>query len=633
MASVSLWTSFTPYLRATINWGDGSSTNIQQEPLTYTVNGTQYTNYLPAYSDYPGISVPQQGFITNITTPNTTFNGYNQNLNVKNLALGGIASFDTDLTNLNSLTDLTLGGYYSTLNTGSGQPTIGPLINDPIEISSFTTIMPVTTNNHNVSFLNNTIDCSTFTPTWNNKSVSFTFSNNQQTTPLVIDNTQRFATVNIRSNPQLTQVTLNGMVYLDGVCNLDNNSLTSVYINGLSTNLTTGTLTINLNDNKFEGFNPAFIPSFPSAKTTSINLSSNLIQPFDCFFNGTNMDLLNLSSQIPINSQLRNITDNSVKSSYFKRFRFENNNITQCPILPTTMTHLYLDSNPIIATGKNAQGEFIRPNLSPIMQVFSLRITGGGQYADLSLWEPNSASPPTGNQHTPLQNITTWTLFDMTSQNLETWIHQFSNNITSTISRLNLTRNRLITLDMSLVGGFSIIELSFQNLGNSLTSITNLTSVTKLRELDISVNFLLTSSTSIIPDADPWPASLYKINLNRCTGLVSWTKSLQGFNSAGYSNLNINFNGTNLNSTSINFIINNLIKNTTLTNGNLFFSSNQGGNIYNYPKLLVSQFGPDTAACLNCLTTPTSTPCTPTLSSGTNLTGMGRGFTVTLLTA
>ena len=115
--------------------------------------------------------------------------------------------------------------------------------------------------------------------------------------------------------------------------------------------------------------------------------------------------------------------------------------------------------------------------------------------------------------------------------------------------------------------------------------------------------------------------------------MVSWTKSLQGFNSAGYSNLNINFNGTNLNSTSINFIINNLIKNTTLTNGNLFFSSNQGGNIYNYPKLLVSQFGPDTAACLNCLTTPTSTPCTPTLSSGTNLTGMGRGFTVTLLTA
>ena len=179
MASVSIWTGTVPYLKATINWGNGSSVDIQQTPIVVVINGSNYTFYLPAYQINPSLSSPQDGFITNITEPNTTFNGTNQNLNVKYLALGGITSFDTDLTNLNSLINLTLGGYYNTINQTQTTPAIGSLNNDPISIASFTTILPNTSSNHSVSFLNNLIDCITFTPTWNSKSTSFYFKNNK----------------------------------------------------------------------------------------------------------------------------------------------------------------------------------------------------------------------------------------------------------------------------------------------------------------------------------------------------------------------------------------------------------------------------------------------------------------------
>lgn len=630
MASVSIWTGTAPYLKATINWGNGSAVDIQQNPIVVVINGSNYTFYLPAFQINPSLSAPQDGFITNITEPNTTFNGTNQNLNVKYLALGGITSFDTDLTNLNSLINLTLGGYYSTINQTQTTPTIGSLNNDAISIASFTTILPNTSSNHSVSFLNNLIDCVTFTPTWNSKSTSFYFKNNQQVTPLVISSAQRFSTVEIQNNSKLTSVTLNGMQFLNGNCRLDNNALTSVSINGLNTNTTSGTLDIYLNNNQFTTFSPSWISSFPPTKEVNINLSLNKFVSFDCLFNGPNMGTLNLSSQLPVPDTLIQITDDTTSNSTFKIFNLSTNKLQRCPIFPTTTIEVRLDNTEVVATGIS-QGGLITPNLSPNITTFSLN--GSVNLANLSEWTPNSTQIITSNKHTPLQNITTWISFSITSQGLTSWTHQFSPNISSPLSSIDLQRNHIDTIDMSLIGGFANVILRFQKSGNGLALINNLTSVTKTRTLDVSVNYTLTSSLSIIKANESWPPTLYKLDFYRCTGLVSWTKSFAGFNSSGLGNFDVNFNSTNLNATSINFIITDLIKSTTLTNGNLFFSSNVGGTTYNFPKLLLSQFGPDTQACLTCLTTPTNTPCTPTLSSGSNLTGMGRGFTVTLLTA
>jgi hypothetical protein len=624
MASVSLWTGTAPYLKATINWGNGTAVDIEQSSTTIIQNNVPTTAYNAAYAVNPGLIANTDGFITNLTTVGQTFNGYNQNLNVKVLGIGGIKSFDVDLTGLNSLTSLALGGYYTTPITTNALT----FIPDNINISSFTTILPLTSANHTLSFQNNQVDCTNFNPTWNNKSSVFNFQSNNQTTPLLITGSHRLQKITIQNNTQLQSLTLNNLQYITDVCILNNNGLSLVSINGLNLNATTDGLTINLVNNNFITFNPSWISSFPAAtKQISINLSANRIVDFDCLFNGANMGGLNLSAQIPAPNTLQTISDNCITNSTFKQFDFRSNKLPQCPIFPTTTTHITLDNTQLVATGGNP-GDLIRPNLSPNMVLFSLN--GSTNLANLSQWRPNQTSTPE-NKHTPLQNITTWTEFSITSQGLTSWVHQFSTNISSSSSYINLESNSLSTIDMSLIGGFASVKLRFQGAGNTLTTITNLTNVTKTRILDISVNTKLTSSSSIIPNGSPWPASLYNIDLSRCTGLLSWTKSFAGFNLNNFGNLNINFNGSGLDQTSVNYIINDLIKNTNLTNGTINFSALAPTLTYTYPNLILSSVTPDTLACLNCLTTPVTTPCNPTLTSGSNLTGMGRGFTVRLI--
>jgi hypothetical protein len=623
MASVSLWNG-VPLIRATINWGNGTSIDIEQSSTIITQNGVPTTAYNAAYAVNPGLVANIDGFITNLTTAGQTFNGYNQNLNFKVLAVGGIKSFDVDLTGLISLTTLVLGGYYTTPITTVSLT----FIPDNINISSFTTILPLTSANHTLSFQNNQIDCSNFNPTWNTKSSVFFFKLNAQTTPLLITGSHRLQNITIQNNIQLPSLTLNNLQYITDTCDLNNNGLSLVSINGLNSNATTQGLTINLSNNNFVTFNPTWISSFPAAtKQININLSANRIFDFDCLFNGANMGSLNLSAQIPAPNSLQTISDNCITNSTFKVFNFSSNKLPQCPIFPTTTTHVTLDNTQLVATGGNA-GDLIRPNLSPNMVLFSLN--GSTNLANLSQWRPNQTSTPE-NKHTPLQNITTWTEFSMVSQGLTSWVHQFSINITSTSSLIDLQRNQFVTIDMSLIGGFASVNLSVQGGGNTLASITNLSNVTKTRILNLSVNTKLTSSSSIIPNLSSWPASLYSLNLYRCTGLISWTKSFASFNTSNFGATILNFNGSFLDQTSVNYIINDLIKNTQLTNGTINFSEVFPTLNYTFPNLILSSVTPDTLACLNCLTTPVTTPCNPTLTSGSNLTGMGRGFTVRLI--
>jgi len=600
-------------LTATVNWPDGSTQTLSQQTIQATnpVFGTIYDVKAPIMFTYSSVVNLTSGLITNICPAGQTFNYINQTIDVNVIGMVGIQSFDNDISTLLGLRTLLIGGYYTT-TTWNGVPS-SPLY-DNVYLTSFNTILPNSTNEHTIIITRNQLNLLTFNPTYTIKTTSLSITNNPgQTSPITVSTGHRIDRCEISYNPSLTSVTLNGTGYMRTIL-LNYNGLTNFTINGLNLNTAAlSSVSIELEYNQLTSLPANCITSYPPLlNSVSISLKGNKLTSFDYFFTGPNMNLLNLDNQTPLYSTLLQISNIAISGTTFKNITFQNNNVSRCPILPQTLTTFNGSSNPIVAQPN-------LPNLTPGLISFKLQQSTGPHQSNLSNWQPDTQIE---TFHTPLSNISTLTTFiiQKTILPLDGWKFQFSNSIgpgtaqNPSIFSLSEATN-LSTFDMLYLGSFRRCDI-FTN--TSLAQLENLTTRSSLTTLNIYGN-KFTASDKIIPDFDPWPSSLYYLDVRANSLLSNWTKSFAGFNTDNTPASYLSFNNTALSNNSIAFIICDLVTATTLTNGSLIFSGGTGNPL---PALNA----PNTATlnCLNCLSASTSTPCV------FPATGNGRNWTVRL---
>jgi hypothetical protein len=656
--------------RATIVWPNGVEDEQEQvgKQVTTPPTLTQF-RAKPAVFYCETCEEMPSGFVYKFRPTGQTFTYSNQYQlsNIQMISAKGITSFDMDISQCVNLQNVSIGTVLNDVSISGPMPWGSDTSNTSAAITRipiFATIFPATNYPINqgspyaiFSFRNNVVNCN-FNPIFQNQPTNyrkwfFDFQFNAQEF-LDID-CAGFRNITIRNNTSLIEITLNslsGLSYVDNsIINLDLslNNIDTFKLNGLSgiTTINSGLkLVINLKYNNIGSKGPLpnnTINSFPTSLSTDINFQSNKFINWSTIYSGANLNTLSLSNQLP---GLSNVEWSSTLNSPFKQFDFSNNLLTSCPPISAGTRYLDIRNNNIVSNGVNnpeISDGLCLPNFVPGMTHFYGGSTvGSGKLNNYGRWTPNN-----GDQYnTPLDNITTWQVFDIQYSLLNegTFNFQFSSTMSNTGATINLSNNLYTTFDLSKLGGFRNIYLS----NNQLLNVTNLKNLTQPELIDLNVNSNLgqgnSTSDVLISNADTWPPTLRKLILGR-NKIETWKKSFVNF-ATNPPNAVLDFNwypGYNsptvplIVQNSVSFIIRDIITGTTKTLGILdlssAYNSGVGGaitgpstNALRYP---LSSQSSQTLGCLNCLTASTSTPCT--VAGLTNLTSFGRGFTVRLL--
>jgi hypothetical protein len=564
---------------------------------------------------------------------------------VDSIGAAGITSFDNNIFALINLRMLCIGNYVSSVTISGAFPwslsTIGTT-----SINSFTTTLPNSTYNSSGKlgswfiFQNNSIHCSNFSPGFNSNSDTnkwvFIFRDNQQTTLTI--NAEHINRVNISSNNVLETVTINNARYLNDtnwnlqatgnfIMNTDyhqivsNTSLTNFTINGLDQDTQTIPLKLNFNSNNLSEstLTTACLPTVPANRDIYITFDRNKFTNFNLSFDSTNyprMHTLSIFKQ----TNLTQIADAATLPTTFKYIKFSENNVSQCPYFPIGIQTVLFQENPIICTAD-------RPNFRTSMIEFRM---GDGIACNFSNWSPNTVT----SNNEGLQNCTNLSTLAINSCQLSSWTYQCPLTINAASSSINLSSNRLTTMDMSLLGGYKTVTMSIQRTTTSnytLTGLTNLHLNTSIEILTLESNYgwaLPRNHTNIIQGN--WPTQFRWLDLGKENNITTWFKSFTGFATIE-ATTQFYFRWycfAPVSVDSVSFILRDMITGTTKIAGTLSFGAlgANGPEGMQYPLSTQDSF---TQACYNCLTASPSTACNASLL-GFNLStsNTGRGFTV-----